>query len=374
MKYITRRLLILSSVFILAACNGGSSSSSLVKLEIKNVSISGYESRHTEIQSNYLDNGDPTDTTPYNGNMSVSNPNPVKISWKSNREPENGYKVNIFRNYEEEPVVTYVTKDKTFDFYNTEVGTTYHINISAEEVTTEKVDFSMSNKGPRNLFIEGVENVRDLGGWGYIKQGLIYRSGRFNEDKAETVTPSITEDGLYEVNNHLKIKTEIDLRRTSVNEVGGLTDKSVLGDDVNYVSLPMYYGGNNILTFTGKASKDDYEYNNPAMIKRFFEILSNRDNYPIDFHCSIGKDRTGCLAYLVGALCGFDQETLYRDYMFTNFANAGMCKITDLTDRYAKTLDEYEGTDLEHKTFYYLHDVIGLENETLENVIEILRD
>ena len=151
-----------------------------------------------------------------------------------------------------------------------------------------------------------------------------------------------------------------------------MTNKSVLGDDVNYVQLPMYFGGNNILTFVGKASKDDYEYNNPSKIKEFFEILANKDNYPIDFHCSIGKDRTGCLAYLVEALLGFDQETLYRDYMFTNFANAGMCKIADISDKYGATLNDYEGTNLANKTYKYLNEVVGISTSTLDSVISIL--
>ena len=207
-----------------------------------------------------------------------------------------------------------------------------------------------------------------------MKQGMIYRSGRFNEDKEEAIKVTISSDGLSEINNHLKIKTEIDLRRTSTNEVGGLNNKSVLGEQVNYHQLPMVYGGENILTFKGTVRGDEYEYDNPAMIKRFFEILADSNNYPINYHCSIGKDRTGCLSYLIEGLMGFDQETMYRDYMFTNFANAGMCKLTDITDRYGKTIDEYEhGSSLQEKVYNYLNEVVGVSTANLDSIINILK-
>ena len=203
---------------------------------------------------------------------------------------------------------------------------------------------------------------------------MVYRSGRYNADKADPINVTITDSGIKEMNNHLKIKSEIDLRRTSINEVGGLTDKSVLGDSVTYYSYPMAYGGNNILTFKGKLNNDDYTYDNPAMIKQVLSVFGDKNNYPIVFHCSIGKDRTGCIAYLLEGLLGFDQETMYRDYMFTNFADAGMCKLTDVTDRYGKTINEYtDGDTLQEKTFNYLKDVIGIPEETLNNIINILK-
>ena len=360
---INKPLFISLMIVSLSACNVKS---------LSDLSVSEETSRHTAAQMAYLTSADYSSTSPYNGNMSVSAPNPVHLSWKS--KGLKSISLNIYKDEQlSKLAVSYTVNGDTFDFYNTEVGQTYYATVTSGDLDLGPVEFTIDNKGPRNLYLEGVENIRDLGGWGKIKQGLIYRSGRFNEDKEESPKASISESGLYEAKNHLKIKTEIDLRRTSTNEVGGLTNKSVLGDDVNYVQLPMYYGGNNILTFVGKASGDTYDYNNPQMIKQFFEILGNQVNYPIDFHCSIGKDRTGCLAYLTEALLGFEEETLYRDYMFTNFANAGMCKITDISDKYGKTISEYEGESLQNKTYKYLNEVVGVSTETLDSVINILK-
>ena len=365
-----------------------SSSEPVVEGFINNLSSSG-DDYYTEAQATYLINGDPTDTTPYNGNMSVSAPLPKVLSWDGNLEE---YKVNIYSDDDlQDLVVSYVTKEKSFEFYNGELETTYYWTVSSidDTIVSDPSDIliSRSVNGPRNLKIDGVENVRDIGALEkledenfkkLIKQGMIYRSGRFNEDKTEEVTRSIADSGLFEMNNHLHIKTEIDLRRTSTNEVGGLTDHSVLGDDVNYVSLPMIYEGQNILTFQGKSPRggDDYDYDNPKMIKHFFDLLSDRNNYPVVFHCSIGKDRTGCLAYLLEALMGFDEEMLMRDYMFTNFANAGMCKATDITavNRYGATLEAYEyGDTLQEKVYNYLHTEVGVKIDTLNSVINILK-
>ena len=67
---------------------------------------------------------------------------------------------------------------------------------------------------------------------------------------------------------------------------------------------------------------------------------------------------------------------MYRDYMFTNFADAGMCKITDLTNnnRYGKTINDYEnGTSLQEKIYNYLHEVIEVSTEDLDAIIDILK-
>ena len=374
----------ISSLLVLASLVACQSSITSVKSENKG--------HYTEEQLKYLTSDKYDDTTPYNGNMSLSKPEPIVISFKRvNYSKSNPVKINL------QPVISddfFITSSASYDvtganelkFYNPFLNYKYNVFVkssSGDEYASLEIENKQTVPGPRNLFIDGVENTRDIGGWGkmvngeyktFMKQGLLIRSGRFNEDKAEEIKATITSEGLKEINDNLRIKTEIDLRKTSTNEVGGLKDKSVLGDAVKYVQLPMAYNGNNILTFKGKVSGDDYEYDNPSMIKEFFEILANRDNYPINYHCSIGKDRTGCLSYLIEGLMGFDQETMYRDYMFTNFADAGLCKLSDITDRYGKTINEYEhGENLQEKVYNYLNEVIGVSKEKLDNIITILK-
>ena len=184
-------------------------------------------------------------------------------------------------------------------------------------------------EAPRNMYVDGVTNVRDLGGWavdgGRVKQGLIYRCGRLNENDCETPVAKITEKGVYTMLNEMNIRSEIDLRKVSDNEVGGLTTESILGAEVNYYQCPMGYNGNMLI-------------NNEEMIKHIFsDILSKEENYPLIFHCSIGTDRTGLIAFLIGGLLGVDVNDLYRDYLFSNFGDIGGSRsINNITYHYAR--------------------------------------
>ncbi|MBO4856598.1 MAG: tyrosine-protein phosphatase [Bacilli bacterium] len=371
-----RVLFSLASVILLTACSAPSG-----------LKVTG-STHFTEVQEAYLKSSNIEDTTPYNGNMSLSAPAPTVLKWSGSSLQ--GYVVNIYKDKElKDLAFSYTTKKTSLEFYNEELNKVYYWNVTdkASNKVSETHGFQniINVAGPRNLNIDGVENFRDIGGWGvltdqgyqrYMKQGMVYRSGRFNEDKADEVNITASAEGIREAKENLKIKTEIDFRRSSNNEIGSLTS-SALGEGVNYYNLPMLYEGKNLLTFTGKSGKDTYEYNNPAMIKQFFEILSDENNYPVNFHCSIGKDRTGCLAFLLEGLLGFDQEVMNRDYMFTNFANAGMCKLQDdiyASNRYGYTLENYEnGSTINEKIYNYLKDVIGVEAEKLDNIISILK-
>lgn len=367
----------LATVALLTAC----------QVSITKLSSTG--SKHFTLeQSAYLKSDNISDTSPYNGNMSLSAPEPTLLKWSA--QNEKNFKVEIATDEAMNDVVaTYEVKGKELKFYNEQLLTKYYWRVTDSKSQTKSEVASFKNTievaGPRNLYVDGVENFRDIGGWGkmtdsgyqrYMKQGMVYRSGRFNEDKAETVNVTISEEGLKEVQNHLKIKTEIDLRRSGTNEIGSIK-KSVLGDNVTYYNIPMIFEGKNLIDWKGTPIGETYYYDNAAAVKRVFEILADANNYPINFHCSIGKDRTGCIAYLLEGLLGFDKEVMDRDYMFTNFANAGMCKLdADIyaTGRYGKTLMEYtNGETINDKIYNYLRDEIGVEEEKLDNIISILK-
>jgi protein-tyrosine phosphatase len=305
---------------------------------------------------------------------------PLSINWEESKSNTNKkpkyFIVDIYEGNSETPWYTRsnITNFDQDEFYNFKLDTEYQYQVTAYysdtlQFKSEKKAFRTTNKGPRNLYVNNVMNIRDLGGYG-IKQGLIYRSGRFNEDEDLDGKSLLDEQSKDVLLNVLKIKTEIDLRRPGEN---GNIKASPLGEAVSYNHLPMYYGGENVLTYVGERSS--FLYDNPARIKEFFELLSDRNNYPIDFHCAIGKDRTGCMAYLIEALCGMEEEYLYRDYLFSNFAKiSGICKTEDIDDRYGATLKAYEGETLQEKTYNYLNKVIGVSTEKLDAIKDILID
>lgn len=325
---------------------------------------------HTELQLQYINKEDYTSTSGIaSGSSEKSAPKGVELSWvaKSNSGKKADKYVIIL--YEQSEVVdTLETKEEQATIYNLKLNTEYKYTISAyygsKSFTSDYSSFKTSDKGPRNLYIDQVMNIRDLGGHG-IKQGLIYRSARYNETDG---TSKLTEESKTSLNK-LKLKTEVDLRRYGEN---GNVTTSPIGPDVSYKHFPMHYGGQNVLT--NVAEYEGRTYNNPAEIKKFFELLSEQDSYPLVFHCSIGKDRTGCMAYLVESLCGMEEEYLYRDYLFSNFAKiGGMCETKDIDDKYGLTINNYEGENHQQKTYNYLKDVIGVDSSKLDSVISILK-
>ena len=62
-----------------------------------------------------------------------------------------------------------------------------------------------------------------------------------------------------------------------------------------------------------------------------------KDNYPIYFHCQIGRDRTGTIAYMLNGLLGVDHYTLTMDYELSCFSVAG-CVDYDDKEKQAKNM------------------------------------
>ena len=102
------------------------------------------------------------------------------------------------------------------------------------------------------------------------------------------------------------IKSDIDLR--SDGECWGMKG-SPLGDTVKWFhySSAAYSGMQGVF---GKAA-----------FTNVFNVFLDEKNYPIDFHCIAGQDRTGAVAFIINGLLGVEEEELYRDWESTGFWN-----------------------------------------------------
>lgn len=165
----------------------------------------------------------------------------------------------------------------------------------------------------RWINIDGVGNVRDMGGWKAeggktVKYGMLYRGRQLaHVDNNGSAVTDITEEGLKTFKS-LGIKTELDLRyeRQKVQAPG---------TGMNYVFIEtntQYH-----TTLTGDAEKTKANY------KKMFELLSNESNYPFYTHCSAGADRTGTFAFIVNGVLGVSYEDLTRDFELTSFSASG---------------------------------------------------
>ena len=111
---------------------------------------------------------------------------------------------------------------------------------------------------------------------------------------------------------------------------------------------------------------------NDASLRKVFSILGNKDNYPLFFHCSIGTDRTGYVAHLINAMLGVKEEHLWRDYLFSNFANIGGKRSrSTIENSYPKLIKEQEGKTYQEKATKFLLDK-GVKQSELDVIKEMM--
>ena len=90
------------------------------------------------------------------------------------------------------------------------------------------------------------------------------------------------------------------------------------------------------------------------------------------FHCSIGTDRTGYVAHLINAMLGVKEEHLWRDYLFSNFANIGGKRSrSTIENSYPKLIKEQEGKTYQEKATKFLLDK-GVKQSELDVIKEMM--
>lgn len=373
-----KKILSFFAIIPVIACSSGENIKCSIALnDVKNIEI------HTELQKQFY-NLEQYDYSYFpaevNARKDLGNNIPISFTWSiDSSKDELAKKILISKDESFENAFSEDVCEDEFEFINYEVGCKYYVRIDAtykkKTYSSNVIDFTVPSGGFRTIEVDGVTNFRDLGGHGHIKQGMIYRSASFENNTCYEPAKSITSKGIKQLNK-LGIKTEIDLRKD---------DERVKKDSAakldNYLFCPLFYGGNNILTYKGSSS--GVSYNNPEMIKIIFEALGDINNYPVDFHCVRGTDRTGCIAFLIEALLGEEEEVLYRDYIYSNYYNIGSpvkfenienTKNPSATAKYVNVLRMAEGDNLQEKTYNYLSsDAIGLTKGVLDNIINILK-
>ena len=319
---------------------------------------------HTETQNAYLNDKYDMATLYAKGDEELSKPVAITLSWNMVLGVKK-YQLYLSE-YEDFSIsrIYDVNKNK-INITNVKIDTQYFWHVEyqkgSDTIKTPTKTFFVNGNTPRNLDIDGLTNVRDLGGYKTadgktVKQGLVYRSSRLNEN--ETTDLLITEKGIQEMLDGLKVKTELDVRDAAKNENGGITT-SPLGESVNYFNVSMRSGGNYLLL-------------NREVIKDVFSVFGDESNYPIVIHCSIGTDRTGLICFFINALLGVGEEDLYRDYMFSNFGNIGRLRTVADIEEYLDIVNSNEGSNLSEKTYNYLLS-IGVDSEDLDTIIKVMK-
>lgn len=305
-----------------------------------------------------------TDSTPFYTHEDTYQPVPVKFEWEEMVDPEY-YVLYISKNADMTDSDSYILNECSYILDNLFVGTDYYWRVEAvcvDQTYRSEIRVFTTADSPRALNIEGVSNTRDIGGMaaadGYrIKQGMIYRGGKLE---------GITDAGREYFLNEIGVTTDLDLRTPGEGGAGG---SSPLGEDINYVLIDgrYYTGSKGIINKLGR-----------ALMAEEIRLFADPDNYPIYIHCSLGRDRTGTLAFIIEALLGVDKNTLMMDYEMFVFSvtgtldNAGIEKLrNEIHGVYDYINNNFKGDSFAEKTENYLL-YIGIDEEEIQSIRDIL--
>ena len=286
-------------------------------------------------------------------------PLPVHFAWERVAEEDEKIGGNYFLLIGETPDLAnaqvYITPDTAYDVYNLKIGTKYWFAVQNNGKRSAVSFFETALEFPRNIKIDGISNVRDMGGYpvkgGKLRQGLIYRGGEFE------LHMHVTADGADAI-RRLGIKTDLDMRGEAIGKVDFPTSE-LLGMKRAFVPSGAY--------------EDALSKKNRTAIRKFYKVFTNPKNYPIYFHCWGGADRTGTFAFILGAFLGMKYEDLIYEYEFTSLAIWGLRsrnypKFIAVLDG----LNAMKGETLQEKAATYLKEFVGLNDKQLKTIYSVM--
>lgn len=311
-----------------------------------------------EAVADYFKNYTPGYGLNYFGKGELLPMNSVKFEWEA--ENAEYYEVYFADNTNFKGAEKYVRKTNNLDLTNLIPAKVYYWKVKAVCKNGGRKDsdiYNFKTSGHvRALAIGGVSNARDLGGavtkdGKTIRYGLIFRSA--NGD-------SITGEG-KEVIKKLSVKTDLDLR-------GGEIKQSPFGNEINLITINgAYYNGNE----TGVDGSEEYR----NAFRDELKVCADPDNYPLLFHCAIGRDRTGTLAFVLQALCGVEKEALIREYELSYLtvggATDGNRSLVEKITEFYNFIDSFDGKTFADKTASLVKS-LGVTDAEVKSIKRIL--
>ncbi|MBR5769908.1 MAG: tyrosine-protein phosphatase [Clostridia bacterium] len=271
---------------------------------------------------------------------------PVVLHWLS--APAGSYTVLLADNRALTGAKTYTVTEPTLSIQNLMVNTDYYWAVEVNGARSEVGRFHTENT-IRTLWIEGVSNTRDLGGWKTadgkqrVKYGIAYRGAKFDD-----ITPAGKQAIL-----DLGLKTDVDLR--GHNE--GI-DEPLASIGVNHIFGSTY--GCAMYNGTDSTSIERFGSNHVNGTINALRAYANPANYPAYFHCSYGRDRTGTLGLLLLGLLGVSKVDIQKDYEMTflsEWGGGGLSAAghTDILNRTISWLaNRYKGSTLQENVEAYV--------------------
>ena len=276
----------------------------------------------------YKDSKDPQNIQKYYiQNVELTKPQNIIVGW-TNENVTSNYQFLLADNKEMDNPMSYPIEQNQIILKDLFAGTHYYYQIKAlyddRTVISKTFDFKTTDFC-RTINIDGVLNCRDLGnkktknGKQRVKQGLIYRTANFD---------SVTSNGKTQAIEQYGIKVDLDLREPGPTE-------SPLGPSVQYVNNGVgTYGSPLYVSYDNGVNATEYQ----VAMKNNLQTLVDRNNYPLAFHCAVGRDRTGTFAITLYLLLGIKLEEIIQDYAVSFFSKASNSPDIDV-DAYIESME-----------------------------------
>ena len=182
--------------------------------------------------------------------------------------------------------------------------------------------------------------------------------GKVSKGKVAGKTRLTPETQAY-MTKTLGIRSDIDLRSDS--ECWGM-EGSPLGDTVTWFHISSSAYGN-MQKPSGKEA-----------FAKVFKVFLDEKNYPIDFHCIAGQDRTGVVAFIINGLLGVAEEELYLDWESTGFWNGSShFNHRNLFDNLVAGFNNWPGETINEKIEAYVLS-LGFTKDDIAKLRSIMLD
>ena len=202
-----------------------------------------------------------------------------------------------------------------------------------------------------SISLTGVGNAKELGGYTTrdgrtVKHGLLLRTARLSNATQEDLQKLADE---YHLSVVIDFRGDSEIRYFPDPEISGAKNVNIqIIEDANEFPEDMIAEMQALGERNGKVTKMDrlrlaIKYGiwgeqadqmyidflssdrGSAGYRQFFrDLLDLPDGEAILFHCTEGKDRTGCAAMLILFALGADEETVMEDFLLTNAFNADL--------------------------------------------------